>query len=95
MNRILYLGTNRLYLNKNMEIVTALMKKVAETRFFGPGFTEPDILKILQSQFIVEKDYRVKVNILKAFGSYKYIDNIDLSSMNIMIDKTENMEIDD
>ena len=40
--------------------------------------TEPDILKILQSQFIVEKDYRVKVNILKAFGSYKYIDNIDL-----------------
>ena len=40
--------------------------------------TEPDILKILQSQFIVEKDYRVKVNILKALGSYKYIDNIDL-----------------
>ena len=40
--------------------------------------TEPDILKILQSQFIVEKDYRVKVNILKAFGSYKYRDNIDL-----------------
>ncbi|MDC1284187.1 peptidylprolyl isomerase, partial [Saprospiraceae bacterium] len=40
--------------------------------------TEPDILKILQSQFIVEKDYRVKVNILKAFGSYKYIYNIDL-----------------
>ena len=40
--------------------------------------TEPDILKILQSQFIVEKDYRVMVNILKAFGSYKYIDNIDL-----------------
>ena len=40
--------------------------------------TEPDILKILQSQLIVEKDYRVKVNILKALGSYSYIDNIDL-----------------
>lgn len=38
----------------------------------------PDILKILQSQLIVESDYRVKVNILKALGSYRYIDNIDL-----------------
>lgn len=39
---------------------------------------DPDILKILQSQLIVEKDYRVKVNILKALGNYNYIDNIDL-----------------
>ena len=52
MNRILYLGTNRLYLNKNMEIVTALMKKVAETCFFGPGFTEPDILKRGVREFV-------------------------------------------
>jgi hypothetical protein len=44
MNRMLYLGTNRLYLNKNMEVVTALVKKVADTRFYGPGFTEPEVL---------------------------------------------------
>jgi len=40
--------------------------------------SDPDILKILQSQLIVEKDYRVKVNILRSLGSYNYIDNIDL-----------------
>ena len=40
--------------------------------------SDPDILKILQSQLIVEQDYRVKVNILRAIGSFNYIDNIDL-----------------
>lgn len=40
--------------------------------------SDPEILKILQSQLIVEKDYRVKVNILRALGGYNYIDNIDL-----------------
>jgi len=39
---------------------------------------DADILKILQSQLIVEKDYRVKANILRALGNYNYIDNIDL-----------------
>ena len=40
--------------------------------------SDPDILKILQSQLIAEKDYRVKVNILRSLGSYSYIDNVDL-----------------
>lgn len=53
--------------NIRMAIASALRK-----------VTEPDILKILQSQLIVEKDYRVKVNIIKSLGSYNYIDNIDL-----------------
>lgn len=50
--------------------------------------SDPDILKILQSQLIVEKDYRVKVNIIRALGSYSYIDNIDL-----IIDHLENENI--
>lgn len=40
--------------------------------------SDPEIMKILQSQLRVEKDYRVQVNILRALGSYNYIDNIDL-----------------
>lgn len=40
--------------------------------------SDEELLKILQSQLIVEKDYRVKVNILRALGNFNYIDNIDL-----------------
>lgn len=55
--------------NPNIRMAAALaLRKVSD----------PDILKILQSQLIVEKDYRVKVNILRSLGSYNYIDNIDL-----------------
>jgi hypothetical protein len=45
MTRVLYMAPNRLYFNKNMEIVIALLKKVANTTFYGPGFTEPEVLK--------------------------------------------------
>lgn len=55
--------------NPNLRMAAALALKKS---------SDPDILKILQSQLIVEKDYRVKVNILRALGNYSYIDNIDL-----------------
>ena len=40
--------------------------------------TDIEVLNTLQSQLIVEQDYRVKCNILRSLGSYNYIDNIDI-----------------
>ena len=45
MKKILYLGTNRLYINKNMEVVTSLMKSVGDTYFYGPGYSTHDDLE--------------------------------------------------
>lgn len=38
---------------------------------------DPEVQKILQSQLLIEKDYRVKVNIIRALGNYNYIDIVD------------------
>ncbi len=35
------------------------------------------ILSYLKNQFAIEKDYRVKLNIIKAYGNYPYIEVID------------------